>query len=481
MCQKIPITLTNYAWVDKKETPNSLLNSFFFATYKEQRNDFGYWERTKIPIDLVVDSKKGNRYGFPRGDLGKITRHFPAYDLIDKRAIAPLGFHLKLKEEIQEDERWEEQKRLLHTWARAGGGIIKAPAASGKSVIGVAACCLLSLRTLYLFDKKDLVTQWHQEFYKHTDLAYLEGLAGVPLAGPLKRGKIYPISFATLQGVSSSPMQEYLKAYRDYFGVVICDESHHIAAPTYRNAVLTFNPLIVGGVTATPERKDKLEGIYYAVLGPIVSEGGTEQLNPIVHLHYTGFEVQPNNYYPDFAQWGLFLKQMSRDKDRNQRIVLNVLKDYQEKRCILIISEVVKHCYQLRDLLSEHIDPDTIAVATGQTRNREVIYKDVNRGRYDILIASKVIDEGVSVERLDTCHLVTPTASRARAEQRPGRIRRPLPNKKTPMVHDYIDEGHGMLYGAARIRQEVYLGIGAEVWDTRKNQKVTQLPRRRFS
>jgi superfamily II DNA or RNA helicase len=202
-------------------------------------------------------------------------------------------------------------------------------------------------------------------------------------------------------------------------------------------------------------------------------------MDPTVYLHYTGFEVNPNKYYPDFAQWGLFLKQMSRDKNRNHLIVQNVAREVNKGRCVLVISEVVKHCYHLRDLLAERIDYERIAVATGQTRNREVVYKDVNRGHYDVLIASKVIDEGVSIERLDTCHLATPTASRARAEQRPGRIRRPLPGKKDPVVHDYIDEGHGMIYGSARIRMNVYKLIGAKMIDARTGAEVRVQPGRR--
>lgn len=464
------VVLANRAWLPEHGVSSSLLDGYYYEKIEHQRDeDLGIWEDVVVGIDLVVDSKNRRRLGFPRGDLPKLLSHLrPPYHVIDRRAVSPLGFDLLLNPKVRKDDRWPEQYELLQRWLRVGGGVIKAPAASGKSVIGVAAVCRTGLRTLFLFDQKAFLKQWLEEFYKHTNLAELEEFSGESLAGWFKGRRLFPITFCTFQKLQSQRTRQFMWDHRDYFGMVICDETHHVAARTNRNAVLLFNPLILGGVTATPHRKDKLEGIYFDVLGPIVASGGSEQLNPLMRLVYTGFEVQTNPYKPDFAQFGGFLNQMVKDKRRNDTIIRKVgMNLLEEQRCVLIVSERVRHCHKLRDMLSKHYNRDRIVVTTGDTPERNKIYKLVDKGKFNVLIASKVIDEGVNVNRLDTLHLATPTASRNRAEQRLGRIRRPFPGKRRPLGYDYIDEGHGSIFGAARARQIVYSEIGAMVVDDR--------------
>lgn len=474
------ITITNRAWIREPMVPDALLDDFYYETKEKVQDETGFWVEEDVPIDLVVDSKCGRYLGFPRGNLDKVLRHFDRPRIKDNRSIAPLGFPLELSQKVTEDPRWPEQAELLKTWYEAGGGVLKAPAGSGKSVIGVAITCHLGLRTLFLFDRKDFRDQWLDEFHRHTNLADCEQIAGEPLAGAFKAGgrkylKVWPITFATFQQLNTKRVKRFMREHRDYFGMVICDETHHVASPTYRDAVLRFNPYVLGGVTATPERKDELEDIYYDVLGPITASGGSEQLDPLVWLVRTGFEVTPNPYRADHVQFTLFLNQIAKSKPRNELIVRNVLRHLNKGRCPLIVSERVEHCHKLAKMLGDAWDRERIAVAVGETKDRKSLYKGIDHGRYDCLIASKVIDEGVNVIRLDTLHLATPLASRSRIEQRTGRIRRRYTElmlrrwgrKPRPEVWDYIDEGHGVIHGSAYVRQQVYAKIGAEVRDRR--------------
>ncbi|NIT79726.1 MAG: DEAD/DEAH box helicase family protein [Anaerolineae bacterium] len=481
MPERPVITITNRAWIREPSVPNALLDDFYYETTEKVQDEKGFWVEAPVPIDLVIDSKCGKYLGFPRGNLDKVLQHFNGCRIVDKRSVAPLGFDLELNDAVTEDPRWPEQVDLLDQWYAAGGGVLKAPAGSGKSVIGVAMTCRLGLRTLFLFDRKDFRDQWLDEFHRHTNLTDLEHVAGEPLAGAFKAAgrkylQLWPITFATFQQLNTRRVKKFMRDHRDYFGMVICDETHHVASPTYRAAVLRFNPFILGGVTATPERKDELEDVYYDVLGPITARGGSEQLNPLVWLVYTGFEVTPNPYRADHVQFTLFLNQIAKSKPRNELVVRNVLRHLNKGRCPLIVSERVEHCHKLAKMLGDSgWSRDRIAVAVGDTKDRKALYKGVDHGRYDCLIASKVIDEGVNVIRLDTLHLATPLASRARIEQRSGRIRRPYTEtmlkrwgkKPRPEIWDYIDEGHGVIHGSAYARQHVYAKIGAEVRDRR--------------
>lgn len=465
----IHATLSNRCWFDENDFPTRGVKAYTYKKVIHVQNPETYqWhdETEEIPI---LGYREGY-IGAPRGDLEKVRQLFGEKTRIvfdDQRSLYPLPVPLELSEAVKQDARWEEQSRLLEEWCAAGGGVIKSPAASGKSVIGVAAICMTGLNTLLLFDRRDFLAQWQGELYRHTNIRQLEKEYGAPIVGLLQRpDEVYPITLSTFDKLHADRYKkEFFRRWRDYFGLVIGDEIHHSAAATRRRALLSLNPVCYLGVTATPFRKDKLEGIYFDIMGPIVTISEGEQLPFDVYMHTTRVRVSSRSRLPDFAQWGWYLKQLITNEHRNRMIVKNILADYRAKRCILVISERNEHVLHLKRLLCENVDPRHIAVAIGSTKNREQIYADVESGKYQILIAGKVLDEGVNIKRLDALHLATPFANKTAAEQRPGRIRRPLPGKPAPHVHDYADEGPGMIQGSLKSRINVYKRLGAKILD----------------
>ena len=51
-------------------------------------------------------------------------------------------------------------------------------------------------------------------------------------------------------------LSEMVEGIKDYYDYIVIDEVHHIAAPSYRGVVDYFEPQILLGLTATPERHD---------------------------------------------------------------------------------------------------------------------------------------------------------------------------------------------------------------------------------
>lgn len=213
------ITITNRAWVPKRTVPDTLLDAFYYETVRKEQDAQGLWVDRRMPIDLIADSRCGRYLGVPRGNLKKVLGYFEAPHVQDRRSVAALGFPLELNEEVTEDKRWPDQAELLAKWYAAGGGVLKAPAGSGKSVIGVAMTCHLGLRTLFLFDRKDFRDQWLGEFRRHTNLLDLEHVAGQPLAGALKAAnrkhlELWPITFATFQQLNTPRVKKFMRAHR---------------------------------------------------------------------------------------------------------------------------------------------------------------------------------------------------------------------------------------------------------------------------
>ena len=60
--------------------------------------------------------------------------------------------------------------------------------------------------------------------------------------------------FASVQTLNSN--NNYMKFEKDYFDYIIIDESHHASASSYLEILEYYNPRILLGLTATPERMD---------------------------------------------------------------------------------------------------------------------------------------------------------------------------------------------------------------------------------
>jgi superfamily II DNA or RNA helicase len=155
-----------------------------------------------------VYNEKKTHVGLPRGNLQKIRRLLPKSRIVDRRAIPPLDFDLNVHDYVFEDERWDNQKDLVDKWLKAGGGVIKSPAASGKSVLSIVIMARMGLRTLCLFDRKDFRKQWLQELHKHTNIQDLEKEMGRTLAGIFTGQELFPITFSTFQQMLSQRSQK---------------------------------------------------------------------------------------------------------------------------------------------------------------------------------------------------------------------------------------------------------------------------------
>ena len=104
-------------------------------------------------------------------------------------------------------------------------------------------------RLLFVAHREEILKQSRDTF---------QGVLKDPNFGELFVGGMKPASldhlFISVQTVNSQPLYNSLPA--DYYDYIIVDEFHHAAAPTYQKLLNHFNPQILLGLTATPERMD---------------------------------------------------------------------------------------------------------------------------------------------------------------------------------------------------------------------------------
>ena len=92
-------------------------------------------------------------------------------------------------------------------------------------------------------------------------------------------------------------------------------------------------------------------------------------------------------------------------------------------------------------------------------KQRAEVLERANNREIQVICATTVADEGLDLPSLDTVVLTTPTKALGRIQQRIGRVMRPHPQKKNPIVIDCVDD-NGAMRGLARKRQKLYTKVG---------------------
>lgn len=174
------------------------------------------------------------------------------------------------------------------------GCIVIGDTGSGKTVIGLwLAKQLAGRRTLILVDQLDLAQQWAErirEFIPNAEPQFILPKAEAKSIrahvtrklGP-PRGNVNPTSFTigTFQSMYAS--KEFTIENPVEAELLIVDETHVAAAPTFMNAVFKVNYGYSLGLTATFRRSDELEWIIQQCLGKEQVHFEGEVMDPIIY------------------------------------------------------------------------------------------------------------------------------------------------------------------------------------------------------
>ena len=135
-------------------------------------------------------------------------------------------------------------------------GILCAPTAFGKTVVGACLIAKRSVNALILVHRRQLMDQWRERLAAF--LAMPIGQVGQYGGGKTKRTGL--IDVAVIQSLQRKGAVEDFVA--DY-GHVIVDECHHLSAVTFERILRGVKAKYVLGLTATPTRKDGHQPIIY--------------------------------------------------------------------------------------------------------------------------------------------------------------------------------------------------------------------------
>ncbi len=350
------------------------------------------------------------------------------------------------------------QKSALDSAMSHDHGQCVGPCGCGKTNWLAAITAKRRQRALVIVPAKELLYQTHDRFLELWNVApEAVGLIG---DGHWEIG-----SHATVALPHTLKLRD-LSALRDQFGLVACDESHLAAAPLFEEVLQQFPAYYRIGVTATPKRRDGMEGLVSAVLGPIVANISMDDLvaadrlvRPTVH------QVASSFAYPYSKEYAKLLTALTTDSDRNQLIANLAIREARAGHQVLVLSERVAHVERLGSIIGEQASELTFAVVTGSTaaKRREAAIEDARSGTVQILLATRLADLGLDIPTLDRLILASGGRHEGRVTQQVGRILRSQVGKRA-VVFDIIDPKSPILAAQAKARfWKVYKPLGAQV------------------
>ncbi|WXG40048.1 MAG: DEAD/DEAH box helicase family protein [Candidatus Freyarchaeum deiterrae] len=346
------------------------------------------------------------------------------------------------------------QEDALHAWLEAGKkGVIVLPTGAGKTIIALKAISLLSEPTLICVPTLDLIDQWQSQISKEFKIK-----VGVYGGGT---HELEPITVATYDTA-------YLRAEElgNKFAFVIFDEVHHLPAPGYMNIAEMLVAPHRMGLTATYEREDGLHSELNRLVGGKIFELAIDEL---VGEHLADFVVEkivvdltPEEKKEYEKEYKIYLDYLATSNTSSKypisfrKLVLRSGRDPRAREALLarhharvIALNASSKMDVLKDILEKHVG-DRILIFTEYndlvyTISRKFLIPSIThktpkservenldkfrRGDYNIIVTSKVLDEGVDVPEARVGVILSGTGSKREFVQRLGRILRKKENK----------------------------------------------------
>lgn len=337
--------------------------------------------------------------------------------------------------------------------------LLYAPTGAGKTVITSSVIRDANSKNrsiLFLVHRGELVEQTVQTLKRF-------GLnAGVMKAG-WKPNADEPIQVASIQTLHSRGVPEQLD-------IIFIDECHTTSYYQVCKSLLKEHQGLIVGITATPWRTKKKEGLseYYSemIKAPLPKQLiDWGYLVPAIYYGYNN-EIELKNVRTRAGEFAV------EDLDvicNTPSIIMRIVEEYKRlamDRTTICFSINVDHARNIAEAFRQHgIAADHIEAST-HPMARSDKYQALARGELKVLSSVGVLTEGFDVRSIEAIILARPTKSVALNYQMVGRGLRTCPEteKKDCIVLDFANntERHGMVQMLDSIEMDTPIDLDAK-------------------
>ncbi len=367
--------------------------------------------------------------------------HFLKYNKL------PIGFLDRLLSELNEDHivywskkkpkkefDWEHnielrdyQKDAVENAIRNEVGVINIATGGGKTVVAMDIVCRLGLKTLITVPRKTILVQFIDTFKNHSnvDVGVIQG----------SNIEDKPVQIATIAALNKN--KELVEKINREKGLIIVDEFHESAAPTWMKVLENSNAYYRFGQSATPFRKDDIgNAALESLCGITVSSIGTQQLQEEEYLSTATIKIIKVHHSVKKKKYTeMYREAIVENEDRNNIIIEKALSHQQNGDKVLILVNWKEHAEILLDRI-----PDVIFLSGKDTVKKLKEKTEEFSNSNKILIGTPVLDIGYDVPSINIMIIASGGAYEGRAQQRIGRGLRISEGKTGVVVYDFMDK-----------------------------------------
>ena len=369
------------------------------------------------------------------------------------------------------------QLEALRAWMDAEKlGSIELPTGAGKTILAILAIVATGRSTIVVVPTIDLMQQWEAVLTR-----FIGGKIG------LLGGGHHEVETITIATYDSALI--HAERLGNRFGLLVCDEAHHLPAPQYQTIAMSSLAPFRLGLSATFERSDGNESVIFDLIGPLVHRGHIHEMTSTVLAPYEVVSIQvrmtrdedsayrsARKRYTDFLRrfgirmsepngWSEFIKLSARSPEGRE-----AMKAYREQRRLAHSAE--GKLQEVWKILQKHRGEHTILftdenlfayrigrefvvpVITHKTKLKErKRFLDAFRSsEIKVLATAKVLNEGVDVPEASVGVVVSGSGTVREHVQRLGRILRAKPGKRA-VLYEIISQGTSEYYVNQRRKQ----------------------------
>jgi superfamily II DNA or RNA helicase len=383
-----------------------------------------YWESGDFaPYDRDQFDQKMDRAG--RSDSGPRV-------ILSPIELRPFPFQERLLELVELSRQRGHHRNLM-----------VAATGTGKTVMAALDYARLHgrlprARLLFIAHREEILDQSLATFrYALRDPSFAEKWVGG--ARPTR----FDYVFASIQSLAAGGLDSLPP---DHFDVVIVDEFHHAAAPSYRRVLDHLAPTELLGLTATPERSDDLPILHWfgdRIAAELRLWDAIDQQHLVPFGYFgihDGLDLREIPWRRGHGYDVGALSAVYTSSDAWARLVVQQvdrLADTSTMRCLGFCVSV-EHARFMAHHFSRHGIPAVAVWGDSPRAERVGALRDLAAGNVRVVFSVDLFNEGVDVPSVDTVLMVRPTESPVLFLQQLGRGLRQTKGKSFCTVLDFV-------------------------------------------
>lgn len=348
------------------------------------------------------------------------------------------------------------QRESIINNVKNGRGLNLLATNAGKSEVIVGTAMAIRRKTLWLVSTKDLLLQCADRFNLRTGLK-----AGIVGAGQFSVGDIMTVGMVQTINAREKKWKDFLAQ----FEVLMIDECQHAQAVTWFTIANNCNASFRFGLSGSiPKDETKAHRIKAVTDYNIISEISNKTLieagwsaKPTFHIRPVRFPKNRKNYFDAYND-------MINDHNGYLQVVLNDIVEWYDRDKVVLV--LVERKYQ-GSRISQELGGRGIKCVyihgNHEGEYRKKVLDKFRGGKIPILIATKILGEGVDVPSIQVLILPACGKSPQRQLQRIGRALRKKAEDNKADVVDYLILGNEFLEDHSQERVELYADEGFDI------------------